>query len=205
MHPLALRDARPTEPRPLAPPRRRLRVVSGRHGLDRAQAALVAAHRPLVLSMARKHGGQGAWLDDLIQEGSLGLIKAAGHFDPRKGTSFGTYAKWWVRAYLNRCPPDGAGGDRERSAPELLADETVDLERQYARSERDREVRAALQKIKRRLGNLGWEIVQERLCKEPPDTLDEIARRWSLSRERVRQIELRTKALLARQLQPLLQ
>jgi RNA polymerase primary sigma factor len=207
MHELALRQARLPESRPPAPSRTSLRVVSSPRGLDPRLRPLVAAHRPLVISMAKRHGGRGAWLDDLIQEGSVGLIKAAQHFDPQKGTRFGTYAKWWIRAYINRCPPDGTGRTVREGGDvswlERLADESVDLEREYEGRERDRDVHAVLQRLRKRLGGLGWDIVHARLCKDPPETLDEIARRWSLSRERVRQIEFRTKQLLASHLAPL--
>ncbi len=61
---------------------------------------------------------------------------------------------------------------------------------------------AALEKVKKRLGELGWDILQERLTQDKPRTLEELGQRWGVSRERVRQVELKTKSFLARYLEP---
>jgi RNA polymerase primary sigma factor len=66
--------------------------------------------------------------------------------------------------------------------------------------EQDTEVQAALAKVKKRIGDLGWDIVQERLTQDKPRTLEELGQRWGVSRERVRQVELKTKHFLARYL-----
>jgi RNA polymerase primary sigma factor len=66
--------------------------------------------------------------------------------------------------------------------------------------EQDEEVQAALAKVKKRIGELGWDIVQERLTQDKPRTLEELGQRWGVSRERVRQVELKTKHFLARYL-----
>lgn len=62
--------------------------------------ALIVAHKPLVINMARKFARYGADVDDLIQEGNIGLIIAADRFDRSKGNRFATYAQFWVRAML---------------------------------------------------------------------------------------------------------
>ena len=54
--------------------------------------------------------------------------------------------------------------------------------------------------MRKRIGDLGWDILQERLTQDDPRTLEELGKRWGVSRERVRQVELRTKAFLARYL-----
>jgi RNA polymerase primary sigma factor len=64
-------------------------------------------------------------------------------------------------------------------------------------SEQNLEVQEALARVKKRIGGLGWDILQERLTQEKPRTLEELGARWGVSRERVRQVELRTKAFLA--------
>jgi len=71
--------------------------------LDIEQATeLVLAHRPLVRAMARRYTRPGVSLEDLEAEGCVGLLVAARRFDPSRGAQFSTYAKWWVRAHVQR-------------------------------------------------------------------------------------------------------
>ena len=54
--------------------------------------------------------------------------------------------------------------------------------------------------MRKRIGDLGWDILQERLTQDKPRTLEELGQRWGVSRERVRQVELKTKNFLERYL-----
>lgn len=207
---------------PLSRDEERALAVRARRGNRSARDELVRRHLPLVVSFARNQARGALPLEELVQEGNLGLLRAVEKFDPDAGTRFSTYALWWIRAYVWRYLKMARSAVRPKSGTVALADLSLDapigeeadatyLERieddgpspdaTYADVEKDARVRGALRKVRRRVGELGWDIIHSRLERDPPDTLEQIGRRWGVSRERVRQVELELKQFLRGYLQ----
>jgi RNA polymerase primary sigma factor len=197
--------------------------IRARRGEKAARDKLIRHNLALVLAVVRSQRRGAVRIEDLVQEGNLGLMRAVEKFDPRAGTRFSTYAVWWIRAYVGRYLKAARSNVRPRSgtvaqddlsldAPmfddpdgswlDRMEDGHPDPESSYVSSEKDRHVRTSLERVRARIGDLGWDIIQNRLAQDAPETLETIGRRWDVSRERVRQVEKKTKELLARHLEP---
>ncbi|HYP76794.1 MAG TPA: sigma-70 family RNA polymerase sigma factor [Polyangiaceae bacterium] len=74
-----------------------------RNGDEAARNLLVQSQLGYARSVARRRNGPSTSVDELLAEGSLGLIQAANRFDPERGYRFFTYAKHWVHVYVSRC------------------------------------------------------------------------------------------------------
>jgi RNA polymerase sigma-32 factor len=185
--------------------------MDGDHG---ALSRLCRAFSPLVLSIARQHAGGGGPLEDLIQEGNIGLLEAIQRFDPERGFRLSTYSRWWIEAVIRnfklrshsivRAPKRRAGpqiyltdvstserpGDDGLELSETLVDDRPSPEAEVMermdREIRIRHVRAALAELTDRESY----VISRRYLGDRPETLSVLGEKLGISKERVRQIEV---------------
>lgn len=137
---------------------------------------LVQANLRLVVSIAKKYIGQGVLFMDLVQEGSLGLIKAAEKFDYSRNFKFSTYATWWIKQTIMRAISNNS---RTIRIPVHMADKIRKYKRTYTmlsfelgREPTDVEVAQRLELPVKKLGTIKKAIIKEPISLETPVTDD---------------------------------
>lgn len=201
-----------------------------RQGHDEAINDLVTPNLAFVAKTARRYCGMGVPFEDLMHEGSLGLIEAARRFDGNRDTRFIGYAVWWIRKYLAeavarqgpniRVPlargprPDGDARRRPRRFREISLESTTTVDGGLALSEVLTDPHAVLIDDRLIHDEAGW-CVDDAVARLPrverfvlrhrfglagtgEQTLNEVGRAMGVTRERVRQIEIRAKTRLRR-------
>jgi RNA polymerase primary sigma factor len=100
-----------------------------------AKDELTKANLRLVVSIAKKYVNRGLTLLDLVQEGNIGLMKAADRYESGKGTKFSTYSTWWIRQRITRAILDQA---RTIRLPVHLIEESTRISRIFAKFMREK-------------------------------------------------------------------
>ena len=144
-----------------------------------AKKKLIQANLRLVISIAKKYTGQGILFMDLVQEGSLGLIKAASRFDYKKGFKFSTYATWWIKQTIIRAIANNSRsiripvhmGDKIRNLKKAMVKLSIDLGREPNDDELAQYLKTTPKKIK---------IIKSSIIKEPVSFTTPIAQDLTL-------------------------
>jgi len=112
-----------------------VRIENEEARVKKAKDELVMANLRLVVSIAKKYVNRGLTLLDLVQEGNIGLMKAADRYESGKGTKFSTYSTWWIRQRITRAILDQA---RTIRLPVHLIEESTRISRIYAKFMREK-------------------------------------------------------------------
>lgn len=141
-----------------------------------AKRKLIQANLRLVVSIAKKYAGQGVLFMDLVQDGSMGLIKAAEKFDYSKNCKFSTYATWWIKQSIMRAISNNA---RTIRIPIHMADKIRKYKRVYSklsfelgREPRESEVADAMGMTVKNINAIKRAILKEPISLETPVTDD---------------------------------
>jgi RNA polymerase primary sigma factor len=188
-----------------------------------ARSRLINANLRFVVMVARQYLHRGLPLEDLINEGNIGLMRAAERFDPERGIRFISYAVWWIRQSMARAIQASGRMIRlpasAQAGPDGMPPDTVSLESTVGGSEDSNTLLASLEDtsvqrpeevmtdnaLKRGIDNAlhslssrEAHILSDRFGLEDrsPLSLEEMGKRYRLSRERIRQIEKKALAKL---------
>ena len=143
---------------------------------EKAKKQLVQANLRLVVSIAKKYVGQGVLFMDLVQEGSLGLIKAAEKYDYKRNFKFSTYATWWIKQTIIRAISNNS---RTIRIPVHMTDKIRKYKKTYSdlcfklgREPLDREIASKMGIPTKKIPIIKKAIIKEPISLETPVTDD---------------------------------
>lgn len=146
------------------------------HQAEIAKRKLIQANLRLVVSIAKKYIGQGVLFMDLVQEGSLGLIRAAEKYDYRKEFKFSTYATWWIKQTIIRAISNSSRAIR---IPVHMADKirkykkiVAELNNFFDREATDKEIALKLGISVKKVQGIKRAIIKEPISLDTPVTDD---------------------------------
>lgn len=142
----------------------------------RAKKKLVQANLRLVISIAKRYVGQGVLFMDLVQEGSIGLIRAAEKFDYTKAFKFSTYATWWIKQTIIRAISNSSRSiripvhmtDKIRKYKKAVLDLTFELNREP----NEKEIAERMEISIKRVQSIKKAIIKEPISLDTPVTDD---------------------------------
>ncbi|MCG8348450.1 MAG: sigma-70 family RNA polymerase sigma factor [Chloroflexales bacterium] len=135
-----------------------------------ARAQLIHSNLRLVVSISRRYQGHGLSLLDLIQEGSLGLMRAVDKFDPSRGLKFSTYATYWIRQSVGRAIADHG---RTVRLPVHLGERLLQVSRARQRLVQTLDRDPTHDEVARELGLTPEQVVRAEQAAMTPYSLDE--------------------------------
>src|SRR3712207_4976082 len=175
-----------------------------RAGDKKAREKLIEKNLRLVVSVAKRYRGMGLPFGDLIQEGNIGLMKAAEKYDPERGWRFATYATWWIRQAVQRAVADKGRtirvpvhmGEKMRKMARVYNELSAELSRDPTDEEvaerigwdvdRVRDVKSAIPDAT----SLNWPLSSEEDSSELGDFIED-ERESEVASEVVRELETR--------------
>lgn len=194
-------------------------VARIRQGDVAAKRQLMEANLSWVVAEAFKLARQYGLFDrveEFISEGTIGLDRAIRHYDPERGCRLSTYALYWIRVCMRMpfrvrrtAPPvvwslDAAIGDEDDTLHDRVSDEEAVSPAELAIDACDRaQLHKVLERLRPDLGKRGWAVLHERIL-NPEATLAEVGAKHNVSRENIRQIEVRVWKILRAKLPELL-
>ena len=144
-------------------------AIKALQGDAHAKAVLIESNLRLVISIAKRYAGHGLSLEDLIQEGNLGLIKAVDKFNPALNYKLSTYATWWIKQSITRAIADHA---RTIRLPVHMV-ETINKYKRLSRElEQELYREPTTQELAQYLGEPESKVIEIKKCIQAPVSLE---------------------------------